>query len=117
MINRLEKLKKLLKENQKSENYLLLLGNLQKYAITPCEEGKFASIQNILELYTVRNNINQSRNTPIKGFTTLLKNLKSTKIENISIHTMEDKDFNYRVFTDVLIEELLGVLRIPKEPF
>lgn len=115
-MNRLEKLKRQIDNAKKLEEFSGLSDiQIQNATFNLGREGKSVPKMKIRGIYSVRSEINKSRGEPIKGFNLLLRNLDFTKSENVSIHEVADNDFEYIIFTDPNIDELLGILRIPKK--
>ena len=114
-MTRIEKLKSLVQKEQQSKQFSWLTKDeAENSSFTVCEENKSAPIKKILELYTVRKNINDARGRPITGFEVLIDNLTLMKFDRVSIQQMENDENDYRVFTDSNIEYLFGILKIPK---
>ncbi len=116
MTNKIEKIKHLIAQIIGLEDFSWFLEiPFQDVDFVLCREGLFAPKENIIDIYTVRERINESRNKPIEGFELLLKNLSSTKAKNVSIHKMKvDEDFIFYIFTTPELDELFGILKIPE---
>lgn len=115
-MNKIEKLKNLFTEATSLNDFSWLSEiQYQSAKFILGKEGRFAPKNNIIDIYTVRRSINESRGKPIKGFNSLLNNLNSTKSEDVCIHKMKiDENFIYFIFTTPEIDELFGILKIPE---
>lgn len=118
-MSKIEKIKNLVATAKKQESFSWLSRiPFQNAEFNLCKEDGFVPIKNVTDSITVRKRINESRGKPIKGFNLLIKNLHSTKYENVSVQKMiVDQDFEYHIFTDPNIDELFGILKIPTKPF
>ena len=76
--------------------------------------GDGVSISGAKDIFSRRGRRNNLRGNPIDGFECLLKNLDRTTASKILIHQITDSNGReYRVFTDLAISELVGILRFP----
>lgn len=116
-MQRIERLKKLVNDAKKSNDYVWLENaQWQEISTLVRAKNKIIPIQSIKDIYSVRGKINKQRGNPIKGFEALLRNLEITKTEVIGIHRMTDVDgHQYLIFTDPNIDELIGVLKLAKQ--
>ena len=115
-MNRIEKLKKLIEEMKDTKEFAWLSSiQVEKASFVVRDKNEVGPAENIRHTYSIRGTINHDRGNPVKGFEAFLKNLDSTKSENLNIHQMVDENgYEYRVFTDPNIEELIGILRLVK---
>jgi hypothetical protein len=75
-------------------------------------DGRGILLSQIQNIYSSRGRRNEKRGSPIDGFECLLKNLDITQAKEVLIHGMVDfHGRNYRIFTDLEINELIGLLR------
>ena len=65
---------------------------------------------NVLRIYTVRSLSNADRGKPINGFDNLLDKLSGTDLDKVSIHSLLKSGYEYWVFTDSNVDQLLGIL-------
>lgn len=114
-MNKNEKLKKLVEEAKELKNFLWL-SQTNHLKIIFSEENRPVPIKNVRYVYSVRGKINEDRGSPVKGFETLLKNLDTTQSENIIIHHMtDDEGYNYLIFANPDLTELIGILKLQKK--
>ena len=64
----------------------------------------------VLRIYPTRSKINAERGKPINGFGYLLDKLSSTALDKISIHSLLKSGYEYWVFTDPNLDQLLGII-------
>jgi len=72
-------------------------------------------IKKVIDIYSVRETINSSRGGSIKGCDRLLPNLNSASASHIMIHSLEFEFDSFVVFTDEAIENMFGILYLPKK--
>lgn len=70
-------------------------------------------LSEILMIYEKRSEINIMKGSKTKGYDKLLKNLKNSKTDNVKIQIVLASEYQYRIFTDVEVTTLLGILKIP----
>jgi hypothetical protein len=116
-MDRTEKLKELVNEAKNKEDFVWLENvQWQKIDVSIRDESDASPIENIKHTYSIRGKINQDRGNPVKGFEAFLRNLEITKTEAVLIHHMTDIDeYEYLVFTDPTLENLIGILRLVKQ--
>ena len=64
----------------------------------------------VLRIYSTRSKINTDRGKPINGFDYLLGKLSTAALEKVSIHSLLKAGYEYWVFTDPDVDQLLGIL-------
>jgi len=85
-------------------------------AVFRVAEGHGVSLEGARDIFSRRGRRNQKLGSPIAGFEYLLKNLETTQAQTVLIHEMIDGSrTEYRIFTDPDINELIGLLKFPKE--
>lgn len=72
-------------------------------------------IKEVIDIYSVRAEINAERGGDIKGYDRFLSNLNSTSVSHIMIYELEFVLDTFIIFTDEEIENMFGVLYIPKK--
>jgi hypothetical protein len=113
-MDKTEKLKNLINNAKERKDFVWLADTQwQKINVSARDENDATPIENIRHTYSIRGEINQDRGNPIKGFEAFLRNLETTSAEAIIIHSMTDTNsYEYRIFTDPAVNELIGVLRL-----
>ena len=114
-MNETAKLKNLIVEAKRTNEFSWLPQIEDEEMLLFVSNDKTIPRENVTDIYSVRAAINEAKGNPIKGFEVLLKNLDRTKFKRISIHRMtEQNGYEYLIFTDPDVEELVGALQLVK---
>lgn len=112
-MNRNDKLKSLINDASRLGEFAWLRNlRIDASEFDVAEEEKSIPIGAMKEIYWTRAQINRERDSPIKGYDLLLKNLNNTSSEKVAVHEMTDQDgCFYRILTNPDISELFGILK------
>lgn len=115
-MKRKDRLKKIVSDAKLTEEFAWLADlAIDEAVIRISRPGRSIPRKHIIDIYTVRSMINESKGSPIEGYGNLLSNLKKNDAGEVVIHTMTTKRGTvFMFFTDLQIDSLIGVLRSVK---
>lgn len=69
----------------------------------------------VLDIYETRNRIRKTRNSKVRGYELLLKNLGNSEYGDVKIYSIKSTNQNFRIFVNEDETYLFGVLQLDKE--